>query len=158
MLNREGYPSHELMNYVLRSLNVPSAKHLLNFGGPFITKQGRGKTCQKRYLCLFTCLATRAVHLEVAFSLDTDSFLNAFFWMASRCGLPEDAVCDNGTNFVGGRNELKESEALDKKKIQEAKLSNGVNWHFNPPLALHFSGVHDIAIKAAKKAIKVILN
>ena len=44
-------------------------------------------------------------------------------------------------NFVGGRNELKELEALDKKKIQEAKLSYGVNWHFNPPLALHFSGV-----------------
>ena len=55
----------------------------VDFGGPFITKQGRGKARQKRYLCLFTCLATRAVHLEVAFSLDTDSFLNAFFRMVS---------------------------------------------------------------------------
>ena len=82
----------------------------LDFGRPFITKQGRGKVRQRRYLCLFTCLATRAVHLEVAFSLDTDSFLNAFFRMASRRGLPEDVVCDNGTNFVGGSNELKELE------------------------------------------------
>ena len=49
----------------------------LDFGGPFITKQGRGEVRQKRYL-IFTCLATRAVHLEVAFSLDTDSFLNAW--------------------------------------------------------------------------------
>ena len=81
-------------------------------GGPFITKQGRGKARQKRYFCLFTCLPTRAVHLEVAFSLDTDSFLNAFFRMVSRRGRPKDVVCDNGTNFVGGSNELKELEAL----------------------------------------------
>ena len=130
----------------------------VDFGGPFITKQGRGKTRQKRYLCLFTCLATRAVHLEAAFSLDTDSFLNAFFRMASRRGLPEDVVCDNGTNFVGGSNELKDLEALNKKKRQHATLSYGVNWHFNPPLVPHFSGVHEIMIKAAKKAIYAILN
>ena len=80
----------------------------VDFGGPFITKQGRGKTRKKRYLCLFTCLATRAVHLEVAFSLDVDSFLKTFFRIASRRGLPEDIVCDNGTNFVFGRYELKD--------------------------------------------------
>ena len=129
----------------------------LDFGGPFITKQGRGKVRQKRYLCLFTCLAARAVHLEVAFSLDTVSVLNAFR-MASRRGLPEDVVCDNGTNFVGGSNELKELETLDKKKVQDATATHGVQWRFNPPLAPHFSRVHEVMIKSAKKAIYAILN
>ena len=45
----------------------------VDFAGPFITIQGRGRQRQKRYLCLFTCLATRAVHLEIAYGLDTDS-------------------------------------------------------------------------------------
>ena len=67
-------------------------------------------------------------------------------------------MCDNGTNFVGGSNELKDLEALNKKKIQHATLSYGVNWHFNPLLVPHFSGVHEIMIKAAKKAIYAILN
>ena len=63
---------------------IPSLSHVsVDFGGPFMTKQGRGKTRQKRYLCLFTCLESRAVHLELAYSLDTDSFLNAFFRMTS---------------------------------------------------------------------------
>ena len=44
----------------------------VDYGGPFLTKQGRGRTRAKRYLCLFTCLTTRAVHLEMAYSLDTD--------------------------------------------------------------------------------------
>ena len=48
----------------------------VDFAGPFITVQGRGIRRAKRYLCLFTCLTTRAVHLEIAFGLDTDSFLN----------------------------------------------------------------------------------
>ena len=49
-------------------------------------------------------------------------------------------------------------EALDHKKIQDATTSHGVEWHFNPPLAPHFSGVHEIMIKAAKKAIYAILG
>ena len=64
-------------------------------------------------------------------------------------------MCGNGTNFAGGSNELKDLEAL-KKKIQHATLSCGVNWHFNPPLVPHFSGVHEIMIKTAKKAIYAI--
>ena len=57
---------------------------LVDFGGPFITVQGRGKRREKRYLCLFTCLATRAVHLEMAFGLDTDSFLTlSTGWLAA---------------------------------------------------------------------------
>ena len=106
----------------------------VDFGGVFISKQGRGNTRQKRYLGLFTCLATRVTHLEVSFSLDTESFLNAFFRMLPQRGLPKDIVCDNGTNFVGGGNELKELEALDHKKIQGTTTRNGVKWHFSPHL------------------------
>ena len=78
--------------------------------------------------------------------------------MVSRRGQPKDVVFDKGTNFVGGSNELKELEALDHKKIQDATTSYGVKWHFNPPLTPHFSGVHEVMIKAAKKAIYAILS
>ena len=62
----------------------------------------RNVTC----VCLFTCLATRAVHLEMAYALDTDSFLNAFYRMANHRGLPGEILSDNGGNFVGGNKEL----------------------------------------------------
>ena len=130
----------------------------IDFVGPFYTKQGRGKPPHKRYLCLFTCLGTRAVYLEVAYDLDTDSFLNAFFRMVSQRGLPKDVLSDNGTNFVGANNELEELAGLDKGTIQEKTACYGVKWHFNPPLSPHFSGVHEVMIKAAKKAISAILS
>lgn len=99
---------------------------------------------------------SRAVHLEVAYGLDTYSFLNAFYRMVSQRGLPNE---DNGTNLVGGNNELMELVGLlDHKKIQQSTTNLGVKWHFNPPLAPHFGGVHEIMIKAAKRAIYAVMR
>ena len=47
----------------------------LDFFGPFQVRCGRSLV--KRYGIIFICLAIHAVHIEVAFSLDTDSFLLA---------------------------------------------------------------------------------
>lgn len=131
----------------------------VDFGGPYVTVQGRGKCRQKRYLCLFTCLATRAVHLEVAYGLDTDSFLNAFYRMTSRRGLPEEMYSDNATNFRAADKELNMLVLqLDQEKIKESISNKGVVWHFNPPLAPHFGGAHESMIKSAKRAIHAILG
>ena len=98
----------------------------VDFGSPFITIQGRGKRREKRYLCLFTCLATRAVHLEIAYGLSTDSFLNAFYRMASRRGLPDEVYSDNGTNFIGADRELQALLAhVEGHKIKESVANMG---------------------------------
>ena len=69
----------------------------VDFGGPFITVQGRRKRRVKRWLCLFTCLLSRAVHLEVAYGLDTDSFLRCLTRMATHRGYPQEIVSDRVT-------------------------------------------------------------
>ena len=90
------------------------------FADPFLTKQGRGKTKVKRYVCLFASMNTRAVHLEMAYGFDTNSFLHAFYRMTARRGFPTQVISDNDTNFVGAERELGELvNALDEKKIQE---------------------------------------
>ena len=90
----------------------------VDYGGPYVTKQGRGKVKTKRYLCLFTCLTTRAVHLEMSYSLDTDSSINAFTRMTSRMGTPTYVISDNGTKFVGAERELRELvEAFEQDRI-----------------------------------------
>ncbi|XP_052806668.1 uncharacterized protein LOC128235920 [Mya arenaria] len=131
----------------------------VDYGGPFLTKQGRGKSRQKRYLCLFTCLSSRAVHLEMATNLDTVSFLNAFCRFKSRRGVPKEMFSDNGTNFVGARRELKELYGqIDKDKVKAKTADQSMKWHFNPPSAPHFEGIHEIIIKSAKRAVYRILS
>ena len=121
--------------------------------------KGRGKRREKRYLCLFTCLANRAVHLEMAFALDTDSFLNAFYHMASRRGKPEEVVFDNRGNFVAADKELQNLvRGLDQDRISKHAANRDIKWHFNPPLSPHFPGAREIMIKAVKRALKGILT
>ena len=68
--------------------------------GPFVVR--RGRSLVKRYGVLFTCLSIRAIHLEVAHSLDTDSFINAMRRFIALRGQPEEVRSDNGGNFVQG--------------------------------------------------------
>ena len=137
----------------------PFANCAVDFGGPFLTVQGRGKTRTKRYLCLFMCLQTHCCHLEMATSLETDAFLKAFVRMAARRGWPKKMLSDNGTNFVGARKEIRQLvEQLDHEKIHQMTANRGVTWQWNPPAAPHFGGVFESMIKSAKRAITAVLN
>ena len=79
----------------------------LDFFGPFTVRRSRSDL--KRYGCLFTCLTTRAIHIEVCQSLDTTSFLNGLERFICRRGRPKEVRSDNGTNLVGGQRELREA-------------------------------------------------
>ena len=104
-------------------------------------------------------MSCRAVHLEMAYSLDTDSFLNAFFRFVSRRGFPKLMLSDNGTNFVGAVRELKElASRLDQDKIARNAANRGVQWKFIPPGAPHFGGVHESMVKSAKRALFNIIG
>ena len=90
----------------------------------------------------------------MAWGLDTDSFLNAFTRFTSRRAVPKDMISDNDTNFVRAVNELKELVGqLDKDKFRRTTTQKRVKWTVNPPGAPHFSGAHEVIVKAAKKAI-----
>ncbi|XP_064633630.1 uncharacterized protein LOC135491588 [Lineus longissimus] len=139
----------------MRAFSVSS----VDYAGPFLTKQGRGRVQTKRYLCLFTCHASRAVHLEMAYALDTNSFLNAFNRFTHRRGVPVEVTSDNGTNFVGANRELMELVTqLDQVRVTRDGAARGIKWRFNPPHGPHFGGIHESLVKSAKKAIYAVLQ
>ena len=108
--------------------------------GPLFVRRGRSTV--KRYGVLFTCLAIHAIHIEVAYSLNTDSFINALRRFISRRGQPQGIRSHNGSNFVRGEKELREAiNAWNQEKIHEFLLAKNTEWIFNPPAASHHGGV-----------------
>ena len=93
----------------------------VDYFGPWHVKEGRRQL--KRYGVLFTSLASRAVHLEVANSLTANSFINAYRRFVGRRGPVRQLRSDQGTNFVGAKNELQQALAeLDQDKVRQELL------------------------------------
>ena len=79
--------------------------------------------------------------------------------MCCRCGVPQEVVSDNGSNFIRGERELRELvEQLSESQIKQATTSQGVKWSFNPPGAPHFNGVHEVLVQAAKRVMQHVLH
>ena len=82
-----------------------------DFAGPFTLRKGhtRKPVWVKGYVCIFICLTTKAVHVELVMDLSTDSFVAALKRFVSRRGRPAVIMTNNGTNFVGARHQLEEA-------------------------------------------------
>ncbi|KAF4514212.1 UNVERIFIED_CONTAM: hypothetical protein B566_EDAN019445, partial [Ephemera danica] len=127
----------------------------LDYFGPMFVKRGRGS--EKRYGCLFTCLQSRAVHIEVAHSLTTDSFMLALSRFIARRGKPTIVCSDNGSNFVAADRELKECvQNLNAESTIDKLVDKGIDWRFNPPSASHRGGVWERLIRSTRRILNVI--
>ena len=140
----------------LRPNEKPFSHVGIDYFGPFEVKRGRATV--KRYGVIFTCLTIRAVHLEVAHSLDTDSCINAIRRSIARRGQVKTIISDNGTNLVGAEKELRqELQKCEQEQIHRKMLQKGINWKFNPPSASHFGGVWERLIRTTRKILYSLL-
>ena len=130
----------------------PFANTGVYYFGPFEVRFMRKS--MKRWCCLFTCLTTRAVHVEVVPSLEADACLAAKTRFIARRGKPNVIPGDNGTNFVGRAREMREwIEAWNQSDIKQTLAQKQIKWTFNPPGAPHFGGVWERMVRSCKRAM-----
>ncbi|XP_055947158.1 uncharacterized protein LOC129980799 [Argiope bruennichi] len=122
----------------------------IDFAGPVILK---GNT--KSWICLFTCAVYRAVHLELFESMSTESFLLALRRFISRRRRSKIIYCDNGTNFVGASNALRD---LNWKQIIDDTSISPIQWKFNPPTASWWGGWWERLIGILKSLLRRVLG
>ncbi len=124
----------------------------LDYFGPIEVR--RGRNLAKRYGAIFTCLVSRAVHLEVVHSLDTNSCISALRRFICRRAQVKEIVSDNGTSFIGAERELKRAlTQLNTFKIQNTMLDAGIKWTFNPPYGSHRGGAWERLIRLIKRML-----
>ena len=127
----------------------------LDYFGPFRVK--RGRLLEKRYGCIFTCLQCRAIHLELAHTMSTDSFILALMRFINRRGTPAELLSDNGGNFIGAERELGDwLKGLSQTKITDKMADKRIVWKFNPPGASHRGGIWERLIRSVRKILNSV--
>ena len=131
-----------------------------DYFGPWYVKEGRRQL--KRCGVLFMCMASRAVHLEVANSLTADSFINASSSFVGRRGPVRQIRSDQGTNLFGARNEFQEAPSeLDHDKIRRELLKRNCDWvdyKMNVPHASHMGGAWERQIRSVRNVLAALLS
>ena len=130
---------------------------------PIIPYRKRGVRSVKAYICLFVCLATKAVHIELVTDLSTPNFLAAFKRFIARRGQVSVIYLDNGTNFIGAKAELNNLYKLlasDEytRLVSDVLVNQGVEWYTNPPSAPHFGGIWEANVKSLKTHLRKTLG
>ncbi|XP_058128495.1 uncharacterized protein LOC131292777, partial [Anopheles ziemanni] len=128
----------------------------IDYCGPIYLKPiHRKAAARKAYICIFVCLSTKAVHLELVSDLSTAAFLMALDRFVYRKGRPTHIYSDNGTNFIGAKNALHAIYAMlnhtkSKEQIDKHLADDAIQWHLIPPRAPNFGGLWEAAVKVAK--------
>ena len=116
----------------------------------------------KCYGAMFTCLASRAVHTEVSYSMTTDSFIQALRRQITRRGIVRQICLDNGQNLVGVEQELIHAfSEMDHTKIQgflQNKNADLIKWKRNPSAASHMGGILERQIHSARGILASLLQ
>ncbi|XP_062716583.1 uncharacterized protein LOC134291999 [Aedes albopictus] len=115
-----------------------------------------GRRTEKRWIALFTCMVTRAVHLEVAFVLTTQSCLMAIHRFTGRRGWPVEFFSDNGANLRGTSKVVVESVQGISDDCADQLTNTRTKWTFNPPAAPYMGGVWERLVRSVKEALTAL--
>ena len=160
---RRGLPQQPKMSELPEDRLEPSppfSYSAVDYFGPFLIKEKRIEV--KRYGVIFTCMSSRSVHLETANSLSGSSFINALRRFLNRRGNVRQLRSDQGTTFIGARNELRDALGeMDQTKVQEYLLSNRCDWipfQLNVRHASHMGGVWERQIQTVRRILEPLLK
>ncbi|XP_014681609.1 PREDICTED: uncharacterized protein LOC106821357 [Priapulus caudatus] len=125
-----------------------------DYFGPYTVKIGKNKTT-KHYGVIFTCLNTRAVHLELSVDCSSMEFLQVLRRFFAIRGCPRLIQSDNGTQMVGAERQLREMvKGWSRDDLKEFYAERQVIWKFVTPLAPHQNGCAEALVKSCKHAIR----
>ena len=166
---RQPHPQHQLMGELPSprvNLTTPFTHTGMDFAGPFTIKKGHTRRPVKIdvFVCIFICLTFKAVHLEVVSDQTTAAFKAAMQRFVSRRSCPVHMYSDNGSNFLGARNDLNKLYKFLKQPDSTEEIRHflskhhQISWHNSPPRSPHFGGLWESAVKSMKRHLKTTMG
>jgi hypothetical protein len=134
---------------------IPFSRIGIDYMGPLYSKTNKDSE-KKVWICLFTCLMTRAIHLEIVCDMTTAEFLMCFRRFVAQRGSPTLIISDNALQF---RTADKILDHLWNKIPKNAEIMSyvsnaGIKWMFNVELSPWMGGFYERLVALVKRSLK----
>lgn len=140
------------------SRSLPFQQVGLDYFGPIRVKVQN--EVSKMWVCLFSCLVTRAIHLEPVTDYSSREFLNALIRFVSRRGRPKLIISDNAAQFrlVSILSERAWRRKPTDPAVHEYCAKNGIQWRFITELAPWQGGHYERLVGVVKAVLKTAIG
>ena len=154
----EAKPAGQIMGQLPREKSIQAVFVYcgLDFAGPIAVKRSAEGETIKTWILLYTCMVTRALHLEVVDNMSSETFIYALRRVFARRGVPIKITSDNAKTF---RRAAREIARLDFKEIDKGVLEqHRVTWEFIPEKSPAWGGFYERMVRTLKAPLKKILG
>ena len=133
------------------SPSAPFTNVGIDYFGPLYIKDN-----QKVWICLYTCLVVRAIHLELLPDLSSDQFLLGFRRMLAKYGKPTTIISDNAKQFKLAKSTIDKlwSKATTNADVQSYIANEGIDWKFIVKLSPWMGGCYERMIGLVKRSLR----
>ena len=123
----------------------------VDYMGPMTYKVSTKKE-GKAYILLYSCSLTRAVHLELMQTLETQDFLKSFKAFIARRGRPKKIYSDNGSTFIGAAGWLR--KVMHDERFNDFLAQHSIVWSFNLSRAPWWGGQFERMVGLVKRSLQ----
>ena len=123
------------------------------FGPLFVKSRYENK---KVWVCLYTCLVTRAVHLELMSDMSTEQFLLGFRRFVARHGTPKEIISDNASQFKLASDVINKfwRNILSENDVLSYATNENIKWKYIVELAPWMGGFYERLIGLVKRSLR----
>ena len=136
------------------SESVPFSHCGIDYCGPLYNTEKSGS--QKVWVCLFTCLVTSAIHLELIQDMSTEKFLLGLRRFVARHGSPCEIISDNASTFKLAQDTIDKlwGQVLTETDVISYSVNEKIKWNFIVELAPWMGGFYERLIGLVKRSLR----
>ncbi|CAL4163901.1 unnamed protein product, partial [Meganyctiphanes norvegica] len=144
------YPAQPELPQERLKAQTPFCSTGVDYSGPHQVRSGYDKV--KMWVCLFTCLVSRALYLVHVKDNSATTFLDALWDLTCRIGQPYFLLSDNASCFTKAAKMLQ--SMAKEAKVKDALSKKGIVWKFLPPHSPWQGGVYERLVGLLKKELE----
>ena len=130
----------------------------LDYLGPLYIKAQAGVS--KVWVCLFTCLVVRAIHLELVYDLSAKHFLMCLRRFTARRGVPKEIICDNAPQFKLTKTVMDKAwkNMILNEDVKNHMTNEGIQWSFIVEYSPWMGGFYERLVGLVKRSLRKVLR